>query len=212
MIYRVDGLSSKAGYRTFRVRLASFLILAAAGVWLTACSGGEARVRVTAPSATPASSGTAASAQTAGRSSPAGDQAGNASSPAAAASNTVKPVVLTAKDQGQGGVTIKATWVVAGSPEAKSAGLDRYLAFSVVMDTHSVDLSQYDLLKLSVLRDEKGNEIPPAAWESLSEDSHHRSGVMKFPKGAEEDARSLDLVIRDVGGARERVLRWELGG
>lgn len=194
------------------VRLAALLLLAAAGVWLAACSGAEARVRVASPSSTPASFGAAAATEGSPTGSSAGEDSRAGSPPAAAAGNAVRPAVLTAKDQGQGGITMKATWVVAGSPEASSAGLDRYLAFVVTMDTHAGDLGQFNLMKTAALRDEKGNETSPAAWESPSDGSHHRSGIMKFPKGAEKDAGSLELVIRGVGGAPERVLRWELGG
>lgn len=108
-------------------------------------------------------------------------------------------------------ITVKATWVVAGSPEASSAQIDRFLAFQVVIDTHSGDLGRYNWTKLSVLRNEKGIEVAPVAWQSESEGAHHQEGILKFPKGAEQDSRYLELAIKDFGGIRERVLRWEMG-
>ena len=78
------------------------------------------------------------------------------------------------------------------------------------MDTHSGDLGQYNPAKLSILRDDKGKEIQPLAWESTSDESHHRGGILTFARGIEQGSKWLELVIRDVGGAKERVLKWDL--
>lgn len=179
---RMNRLSEQRELRSILFRFASFLLIAAAGIWLAACSGAAA-----------------------------GEETPTISSPGAAPGAGIRPGILTAKDQGQGGITIKATWVVPGSPEAASVDLSQNLGFAISMDTHSGDINQYNLLKLSVLRGETGREIAPASWESISDGSHHRSGVIKFPRGAEAGSKYVELVIRDVGGAKERVLRWDLG-
>lgn len=46
----------------------------------------------------------------------------------------------------------------------------------------------------------------------VSNDSHHQEGILKFPKGAEQGSKTVELVIRDVGGVKERPLRWDLQG
>lgn len=110
-----------------------------------------------------------------------------------------------------GSVTIDVTWE---NPRANGAPL----AFAVVMDTHSVDLDRYDLGKLAVLRNDRGQELKPERWDA-PEGGHHRSGALVFPAkdGAGKaisgpGVKTLELVILDVAGVKERVLRWELSG
>jgi len=86
------------------------------------------------------------------------------------------------------------------------------VAIRVAFDTHSGDLTQYNMTKLSALRDDKGKEVAPAAWLGTSNDSHHREGIIKFPRGIEQGTKYLELVIKDVGVVKERVLRWDMGG
>ena len=86
------------------------------------------------------------------------------------------------------------------------------LAFQVVMDTHSVDLDQYDLGKLAVLRDDDGAEYRPASWRSAP-GGHHRTGTLSFAAPAslsEGKTGYVELIIRDVSGVAERVLKWTL--
>lgn len=81
------------------------------------------------------------------------------------------------------------------------------LAFDVVMDTHSVDLDNYDLKSLAVLRDDQGNEYRPVSWESAP-GGHHRSGRLSFP--SQSQAQSVELIIRDVANVKQRTFRWQL--
>ncbi len=192
------------------LHLTSFFIIVAASVLLAGCSGAAVGGANVVPSVTSEAANRGSSAQPGNPNSPAGEEPPAGSSPAAAPNGGTRPASLTAKDQGQGGITIKATWVVPGSPEAASVKLDRELGFAVAMDTHSGDLGQYDLAKISILRDDKGQVLKPLAWESTSEGSHHRAGILTFAKGTEQGSKYLELVISNVGGARERVLRWGL--
>lgn len=102
----------------------------------------------------------------------------------------------------EGAVTIAIKWM----------GIkDGSLLFDVSMDTHSVDLDQYDLGKLAVLRDDEGNEYRPISWRSPP-GGHHRSGALAFSLPAslsQGKVNYLELVIKDVAGIKERVLRWE---
>ncbi len=86
------------------------------------------------------------------------------------------------------------------------------LVFHVAMNTHSVNLDQYDLGELAVLRDDEGKEYGPASWDSAS-GGHHRQGTLTFPLPdslSQRKARYVEIVIRDVDDIKERILKWEL--
>ncbi len=107
-----------------------------------------------------------------------------------------------------GQVTITASWSGDGSD----------LGFSIVMDTHAVNLDAYDLAQLAVLRTGGGMEIRPSSWDAPL-GGHHREGTLWFPSFGDDgtpsvasDSRRVELVIRDVAGVPERVLRWEVDG
>ena len=120
---------------------------------------------------------------------------------------------LTLADSGQGDVTIRVTWVtpdLLASPEMERAGsldLSQHLAFYVRLDTDSVDLSKYDLGRISVLRDLGGGEYQPEAWLPWSVASYHREGLLLF-REVELGEQGVELVIRGVGGVTERSYRW----
>ena len=107
-------------------------------------------------------------------------------------------------DSGQ--VTVKVTWPgIAAGP-----------AFDVVLDTHSIDLDGYDLMKLALLRTDDGREVAPTGWDA-PKGGHHRQGTLAFPKASADGkpifgstTRSIELIVRDVGGVPERSLRWAL--
>lgn len=117
---------------------------------------------------------------------------------------------LTQRNSG-GQVTIDVTWKSPTSSPAE-------LTYSVVMDTHSKDLDGYDLGELSVLRNDRGQQVAAQSWDSPP-GGHHRSGTLVFPAvdGAgkalvEGGVRYVEMVIRDVAGVNERVLRWDISG
>jgi len=121
----------------------------------------------------------------------------------------VFPLVGTAQEgmtrsHSGGGVRIEVTWL---DPSALAKG--EAISFEVRMNTHTVDLDEYDLLKLALLRNDKGKVFKPKAWESPQGGGHHRSGVLVFPK-LDPGSRSLELIIRDVAGIKERAFRWEV--
>ncbi len=101
-------------------------------------------------------------------------------------------------------VTIKATWDGGVEP----------LTLDVAMDTHSVNLDGYDLTRLAVLRNERGDEIRPSAWDA-PQGGHHREGHLTFaglPAGFLQDTRYIELLVRDLAGAPQRTFRWTIGG
>ena len=101
-------------------------------------------------------------------------------------------------------VTVKVTW----------AGPARGLVFRVAMDTHAVDLDQYDLRTLAVLRTGQGAAVRPSAWDA-PKGGHHREGKLTFPaQGPDgkgllgQDVQEIMLTIREVAGVPERTFRW----
>ena len=102
-----------------------------------------------------------------------------------------------------GSVTIDVEWI-------KREG--NFLIFDVAMDTHSVDLDQYDLRELAVLRDDTGNEYRPVSWDAAP-GGHHREGRLTFPLPdlvSQGKAKYVEITIRNVAGIEARVLKWEL--
>lgn len=107
-----------------------------------------------------------------------------------------------------GRVIVAVTW----DGQAQEQGDQFTLPFQVAMDTHSVDLDAYDLAKLAVLRNDRGEAVEAASWEA-PRGGHHRKGVLTFaiPASFANGARFLELVVRDVAGVAARQFRWELG-
>lgn len=124
---------------------------------------------------------------------------------------------LTRVDGGQNGVTIEATWVTPSHLEQMpKESLQSYLAQGAVLvhltlDTHSVDLSKYDLARLATLAGQTGG-VGATGWVGIEEDSHHRDGVLVFPGWSNEcwaEAQGkAELTLRDIAGMAERVFRW----
>jgi Spy/CpxP family protein refolding chaperone len=118
---------------------------------------------------------------------------------------------LTQEDT-QGTVTVSATLLTLDKPRP-----DGKLGVQVKLDTHAVDLDQYQLEKLAVLRDAQGGEIPALGLESSSGSGHHREGVLIFPgmdasgkPVLSPEAKTLTLILRGIGGVPERMFRWQL--
>lgn len=112
---------------------------------------------------------------------------------------------LTRRDNGEGAVEIEVTLVAPGSPQAVKYGAATETAFIVSMNTHSVDLTGYDLTKASELV-AAGRTLTPIRWTSTSDDSHHRAGVLSFPKV--DRSGVLELRIKAIAGVPVRVFRW----
>lgn len=123
-----------------------------------------------------------------------GSASGGASSPAAAA--------LT-RTSDERSVKVEVT------PLNRSAGADT-LDFRVVLDTHSVELD-YDLAKIAVLRDDRGNAYRPSSWQGPA-GGHHVDGVLHFVQAREimsPRPAYLELQIEGVAGVPRRSFRWE---
>ena len=97
-----------------------------------------------------------------------------------------------------GGVAAKVTFL-----NLKSGDEPRFL---IVLDTHSANLDGYDFKTLGVLRDDSGKVYSPTAVENKGS-GHHREATVSFPKLSQE-ARRVELVIKDVAGVKDRVFSW----
>jgi hypothetical protein len=131
------------------------------------------------------------------------------------ANGTPAAAGLTQTDDGSGGVTVAVTWQTeddlrTGDP-ARYQGhdLSKELLFRVKMDTHSVNLSQYDLRAISLLRDGGGQELMPQAWEVWTDSQHHREGLLVFQRPPVTEG--VQLIIQGLAGTAQRVFRWEAG-
>ena len=96
---------------------------------------------------------------------------------------------------------------VAVTPANLAAGAKMW-EFSVVLDTHSQDLTD-DLAQSAVLLDERGNRFKPLAWHGAAPGGHHRSGVLRF-NAIEPRPKAVELRIARPGEAKARVFRWNL--
>jgi len=99
-----------------------------------------------------------------------------------------------------GGVTVNVTY-----PHSQNTEETR---FEVVLDTHAVNLDDYDLKTLSLLRDDSGKTYQPVRVENKGS-GHHREIAIVFPK-VSPPAKRLELVIKDIAGIKERSFHWDL--
>lgn len=140
--------------------------------------------------------------------------------PNAAAGQTASQ---TTRNDSQGGITIKAVYATAAyfkaNPKDALTGKvdsERHILFVISVDTHSGDLSGYDFVKNAMLRNDRGQQVAPQRWFASADGAHHRAGVLIFPKidqagrTIETEAKTLELVVRGLGGLAERILRWSL--
>ena len=123
-------------------------------------------------------------------------------------------VTSTQKDDG-GSVDVEATWVTPdhlATDEKLRAAASEYdgddvFLLHVSMNTHSGDLSGYDLGVLTSLDDGRVSQRP-LGWSKVSDDSHHTEALLAFKRP--DDAAALTLVMADLGGVSERRLTWEV--
>ena len=108
-----------------------------------------------------------------------------------------------------GGITVDGTWLVAeglGGVDADLSAypLDGFVLVEIAFTTHSGDLNKVDMEQDVTLR-EDGADIPPEAWISLSDDSHHRAGVLVFERTEADGPVELTVDLGD----QEVSLQWE---
>ena len=79
----------------------------------------------------------------------------------------------------------------------------------MILDTHSVALEQYNLNKITILRDDAGQEYS-AETVSSSGSGHHVKAVLQFKDADISSAKFVEVVVKGVAGIDERVFRFEL--
>ena len=77
-------------------------------------------------------------------------------------------------------------------------------AVDISVNTHSVDLSQFDLMQITTL-DYEGKAIKPASAPKLS--GHHSSGELIFDTGSE--IKNFKITIKGIPAVEERVFEWK---
>lgn len=97
-----------------------------------------------------------------------------------------------------GGVTVAAT-LLRDQGEAT--------AIKLVLDTHSVGLDGYKFDEIAILQDDTGKSYPVVAVEQASGGGHHRQAILRFEK-VRAEAKTIELVVKDVAGVKERIFRW----
>lgn len=109
-----------------------------------------------------------------------------------------------------GGVTVEATLL---NPKT----IDEKVTFRLKLDTHSVNLDEYDLANISHLRDDLGRELHEPVLEKAEGGGHHRSAIISFSNQDQEgrpiltpDTKYIELAVNDVAGVAERTFRWEI--
>ncbi|MCL7412749.1 MAG: hypothetical protein M8353_03910 [ANME-2 cluster archaeon] len=113
----------------------------------------------------------------------------------------------------EGAVTIALSYM---DPSQSSEYGDE-IAFDTTINTHSSDISQYQLDKLSYLVDSSGNKYTPSGWvESEGSGGHHRKGVLLFSESDDSGAEILsngkyfEIIVKDVDGIPKRTFRWDI--
>ena len=83
--------------------------------------------------------------------------------------------------------------------------LDEFVLVEIAFTTHSGDLNKVDMEQGSGLK-QGGEAAAPVAWVSLSDDSHHREGVLVFERSEAEGPVELTVDLGDEKVA----LVWEV--
>ncbi|MEK7777603.1 MAG: hypothetical protein AAB303_03145 [Chloroflexota bacterium] len=152
-----------------------------------------------------------------------GEQSGEAKTPYVPSGSDTKPLIsLTRLDNGEGGVTVEATWVTPahlqemGQVSTMPGGfnLEQHVLVHVKLDTHSVDLSRYDMTRLATLSGlDDTASVPAAGWVGVQEGSHHREGFLAFPGGSngqwEAKEKIAKLRLNNIAGVPQREYIWE---
>jgi hypothetical protein len=84
-------------------------------------------------------------------------------------------------------------------------------AIRLTLDTYFVNLVRYDFEEVATLRDDTGKSYSVTSVERIGSGlkPHFRQAVLRFPRVVPE-AKTIELVVKDVAGVKERVFRWEL--
>ena len=125
---------------------------------------------------------------------------GGVAAPLAALAQTSADATATRSSSDQG-VTVKVTPKLIWS-------LDSRWEFSIVLETHSADLSD-DLTQSATLTTNDGRTLKPTGWVGAGPTGHHREGVLAFEVPAPRPTM-IELRIARTGESAPRTFRWQL--
>lgn len=114
----------------------------------------------------------------------------------------VSPHALAPQTSSDRGATVKVTPKSIGSPAASR------WEFSIVLDTHSADLSD-DLMQSATLTTGDGRRFKPVGWIGAAPGGHHRQGVLAFEVPPPQP-QAIELRIARPGETAPRTFRWQL--
>jgi len=106
---------------------------------------------------------------------------------------------LSPKEDRQGPVTVSVAVLPAGAGDP--------LRIKVVLDTHAGSLDRVAFEDAVGLRVAEGRDLPAVSIEQVTGSGHHREAVLVF--AAVADGEPIRIVVKNVGGVRERVFEWE---
>lgn len=107
------------------------------------------------------------------------------------------------KSDSQGEVTINVTPLLESEKER--------LAFEVEMNTHSVDLLQYELDKVAKVSFGQRQNVSNFTWETISADSHHTKGVLTMEGKWDSDVSFIELKLENINSVPLRSFKWLRG-
>lgn len=122
----------------------------------------------------------------------------------AATETEAQPLSESARFSDSGGVQIQVEFV-AGE------GAPGQIEFRITLNTHSVDLSRFDLNQLSRVSLDPGGDLDDLTWSPESDSSaHHLSGRLSGsdPTGLLSAAQQVILEIRDLPGQESHRFVW----
>lgn len=110
------------------------------------------------------------------------------------------------------GITVAVTFM---NPLLQFEETGGKLFFKVALDTHTVDLSSFDLTKLAELRTSEGVIVNKGfIWEPISESGHHRMGLLKIDGTLNsvpiitKETKYIELELKEIG-IPARLFKWE---
>lgn len=83
---------------------------------------------------------------------------------------------------------------------------DSRLSVVILINTHTVELSPYDLMQITAL-EYGGKSIRPSSAPKLS--GHHGSGTLIFDAGNDFDINNFRIKINGIPKVDERIFEWE---
>lgn len=103
----------------------------------------------------------------------------------------------------QGAVKVSATYLMPKAEEGNN------VSFQITLDTHSVNLGEYDLEKISFIQFDEKEPVAGGVWASTGS-GHHFKGIITFNRQIPPGTQKIRLLIRGIDNVKERVLEWLL--